>query len=69
MRVKHLLIKFGPVQILRRLVLRQTMEGQRREMLGSLVNQAGPVEEDSLTTLGNRKLRVSAVFCWVYLRN
>lgn len=44
-------------------------EGKRREMLGSLAKQAGPGGTASLTTLGNRKPRVSAIFCQLYLRD
>lgn len=43
--------------------------GQKREMLGSLAKQAGPGETAILTTLGNRKPRVSAIFCQLYLRD
>lgn len=43
--------------------------GKRREMVGSLAEQAGPRGIASLTTLGNRKPRVSAIFCQLYLRD
>lgn len=54
MRVKNLLIK-GPVQILSLFVMRQTMGGKRRQMLGSLAKLAGLGGEARPTTLGSRK--------------
>lgn len=65
MRVKNLLMK-GPVQILSLFVNEPNQGGKR--MLGSLAKQVGPAGEDGLTTLGNRKPRVSAIFCQLYLR-